>query len=130
MAAGREALRARFGQYIDERRSIVVAFSLGAILVARQLTQAPAPFTRAALIEGGFEAWSAARARQFAEAGGERLLFACAQGGCAARTRRLVPLFERAGVQCRAVSAIGAGHTYDGAVAERVAENWEWLVGE
>ncbi len=126
--AGVAALAARFGAHVDLGPILFIGFSLGAIYGAPMVQRAPARFPRVVLIEGGLGAWSTALAKRFAAAGGQRLLFACGQRDCMTRGKRLVAPFEKAGLPTRHGGDAHAGHTYDGQVAQVVADNWEWLV--
>jgi predicted esterase len=126
--AGLSALRERFGDYVDDGPLIFIGFSLGAIYGVPLIQKSPERFPRAVLIEGGLGAWSAASAKRYVKGGGQRLLIACGQLDCMARIKTLVPALERAGLPTRGGGSSRAGHTYDGPVAEVIAQNWQWLV--
>lgn len=122
------ALAARFGAHVDGGPVLFIGFSLGAIYGAPLVQRAPARFPRAVLIEGGLGAWTPATARRFSAAGGQRLLFGCGQPDCMTRSKRMIAALEKAGLPARQGGDGKAGHTYDGKVAQVVADNWEWLV--
>lgn len=127
--AGQAALTERFGDYLvdDGKTAIYAGFSLGAILGIRVLAEHAAEFPSAVLIEGGYERWTPGLIAAFAR-GGKRVLFACAQTACRNAARRLGPTFEHHGVVTELAYAPGAGHTYDGPVAEAIRERLdEWL---
>ncbi len=126
VVAGLSALHEQYPGHVDRERPVLVAFSLGAILGARLLGSPKFDFARAVLIEGGYESWSAARARALGP--GARLLFACGQAGCMASAGNAAKITARAGVETRVVSGGTAGHTYGDAVARAVGQEWEWLV--
>jgi predicted esterase len=122
------ALRQRYPDYVDPGPALFIGFSLGAIYGVSLVQKAPERFPRAVMIEGGLGAWSAAAAKRYVSAGGQRLLLACGQPDCMARVKTLGPALERAGLPTRTGGSPRAGHTYDGPVAEVVATNWDWLV--
>jgi hypothetical protein len=78
-------------------------------------------------MEGGYRDWSVARARAFADSGGKRVLIACGTKSCKEHAAAALGWLERSGIEARVV-ATSAGHTYEGAVAEAVRANFEWLV--
>ncbi len=97
--------------------------SMGSLVVARHAEE----FPYVVLIEG-FQQWSGALARSFAQRGGNAVLFACGSRECARTadvSRRAV---ERAGLRSRAEHAQGAGHTPAGQVEALVASNIPWLL--
>lgn len=127
--ASQQALRSRFEKYVAGAPPLLLAFSLGAIYAAREIVEHPRAYSAVALIEGGYEGWTVGRVRRFAEGGGKRVLFACAQTVCRNAARAALPLFAKQGAEARLGYAPGAGHTYGGEVAEVVAQHWEWLSG-
>lgn len=127
--AGSNALRDRFGAYLESGATVLVAFSLGAIYASHFVIEHADDFPRLVLIEGGFNGWSRWQVAQFAKHGGERVLIACAQTACRNAAKAAQPAFEKGGVDYRFTYAAGAGHTYDGEVARQVAEQWNWLTG-
>jgi predicted esterase len=124
------ALRARFGDYIAPGPIVYVGFSLGAILGVGIVAGDGERFSRAVLIEGGQSGWSEARAKAYAAAGGKRVLFACGQRSCRAETKAPEKLLTRAGIETKSVYGGEIGHTYDGPVAEEIAHELTWLVGD
>jgi predicted esterase len=131
VSAARAALRARFGEYLDDRAPIYVGFSQGATMGALAFVKRPADFARLVLIEGGSgesDEWTINGARAFREGGGERVLFACGRASCAAAAQRSATYLDKAGLPARVVHARGAGHTYGGAVAEVVTSALPWVL--
>ncbi|HEY6562252.1 MAG TPA: hypothetical protein VI072_33520 [Polyangiaceae bacterium] len=122
------ALAERYAAYVDPGPVVFTGFSLGAILGVSIVQSDPKRFARVVLTEGGQRGWSRATAKAFKEGGGERVLFACGQGGCVQNSGPLVTLLEKAGLSARVASGGKAGHTYDGSVARAIAENWSWLI--
>jgi pimeloyl-ACP methyl ester carboxylesterase len=107
---------------------VFTGFSLGAILGVHFVQHAPERYARVVLIEGGQAGWNRVTAKAFKAAGGERVLFACGQTGCAQSSRGLCKTLEKAELGCRVAFGGNIGHTYDGAVAKGIRENWDWLV--
>jgi predicted esterase len=124
------ALQVRFGDYVAPGPIVYVGFSLGAILGVGIVTDDADRFPRAVLVEGGLSNWSQARAKAYADAGGKRVLFACGQRSCKAESKGAEKLLGRLGVEARSVWGGDVGHTYDGPVADQVAQALPWLVSD
>jgi predicted esterase len=124
------ALRARFGAFVAEGPLLFIGFSLGAGYGAPLVQAEPERYSRAVFIEGAVSAWSVAAAKRFAKAGGKRLILACGQAGCLTQVKQLGPALTRAGLDTRVGGNANAGHTYDGAVAQVVGDNWDWLTAD
>ena len=83
IGAALAAARARYGDRMIDAPMVYTAFSQGATLAASVLTKPKsAHFARASLIEGGYHTLEDGYAAAFKKAGGERVLYTCAQGGC------------------------------------------------
>ncbi len=124
------ALRARFGAELDDRAPIYVGFSQGATMGALAFVKRPAAFARLVLIEGGVgesDEWTIDGARAFHEGGAERVLFACGRPTCFTAAQRSLTYLRKAGLEGRVVHAVGAGHTYGGAVADAVTRSLPWI---
>lgn len=113
---------------VDLHDVVYAGFSQGATMGALAIGLHPEPFTRLALVEGGFSEWDLAAARRFHAAGGARVLFACGRPVCADGARQSARWLEREGIATRLVDARGAGHTWEGAVGEGVRDAFSWLV--
>jgi len=124
------ALRARFADFVADGPLLFIGFSLGAGYGAPLVQAEPERYPRAVFIEGGVPAWSVGAAKRFAKAGGKRLILACGQAGCLTQVKQLGPALTRAGLDTRVGGSASAGHTYDGAVAQVVNDNWDWLTGD
>lgn len=122
------ALRQRLGARLDDGPALYAGYSQGATMGALMIGKHAGTFRRLVLIEGGFDAWSLSRSRDFQKAGGERVLLVCGTGHCRKRARTSVAALTRAGVQARLEHVEGGGHAYWGRVAERVAETLDWVV--
>lgn len=66
-------------------------------------------------------------AKKFADGGGRRILFACGVRSCKGKAARSAGWAEQAGVAARVEYAEGAGHTYGGAVADKVHAALDWV---
>jgi predicted esterase len=122
------AARAALGNLVDEGPIVYVGYSQGASMGALVAHRHPKVLSKLVLIEGGQHQWDVPTARAFQRGGGERVLLVCGQGGCARVARRAATWLTRAGVEARAEYATGAGHTFLGAVAERLRDSFDWLV--
>jgi pimeloyl-ACP methyl ester carboxylesterase len=125
-----EALAARFPDRVVQEGAIYAGFSQGATMGALAFSSEPAPFSTAVLIEGGAEQWTLRNARAFKAGGGRRVLFACGRRVCTDAARRSAAYLARAGIESRVVDANGAGHTYEGAVREGVAQALPFALGD
>ena len=123
--AGLTAMKERFPGYVAEGPIVFTGFSLGAILGRSIVGSAPERFSRVVFTEGGGEGWNF---KQFKQGGGLRVLFGCAQRGCAAARRANARQAERAGVEVRIADGGNIGHTYDGPVARAIQAEWNWLM--
>ena len=130
VTAAMAALRARFGELVDDRAPMYAGFSQGATMGALAFVKRPAVFARLVLIEGGSgesDEWTISGSRAFRESGGARVLFACGRASCFLAAKRTITYLDKAGVEGRVVHAAGAGHTYGGAVAEAVQGALAWI---
>ncbi|WP_437781465.1 hypothetical protein [Sorangium sp. So ce1097] len=125
--AGLAALRARFPEHVDPGPALYTGFSLGAIMGSAIAARRASLFPRLVLVEGGHDRWTAATAKAFADGGGQRVLFVCAQAGCGAAAAAAAARLEKAGVQTRVVRSKEAGHRYDGPVAEETQRALGWV---
>ncbi len=125
--AALDALGRAFAGYVDAEAMIYTGFSLGANMGSAIVRRRPGRFPRAVLVEGG-SVWAGAAASAFAKGGGARVLWACGQPGCAQASERSAALLAKAGAGGRVVHAKGAGHAYDGPVAEQIRSAFAWLV--
>ncbi|MEO7097075.1 MAG: hypothetical protein ABI175_27695, partial [Polyangiales bacterium] len=125
---GRQALAARFPDWVDQGPIVYTGFSLGAITGVAYLLRDPADAPRAVLTEGSHDRWTFAAAQAFGAKGGQRVLFACGQPSCASISRSVAKLLLAKKVDARVVHGEGVGHSYDGKVAEAIATELTWLL--
>ena len=123
--AGIDALRIVYGPLVDPGPMLYAGFSLGAILAPGIVMRDATRFPRMLLIEGGTSGWDE---HKYARDGGQRVLWACGQAGCAATATALAARFVKQSVPAKVAYAPGAGHTSGGAVAEAIHRDFDWLV--
>lgn len=110
-----------FAGYLEDDAPVWTGFSLGAIMGVAIAARRASDFPELVLVEGGVDRFGDDQARAFARGGGKRVLFACAQAGCAKPAKRRAEALEKLGVRATVVDAGAIGHTYDGPVAKAVA---------
>jgi hypothetical protein len=118
-------LRGVYAHWVDTGPMLYSGFSLGASRGASIVMPDPARFPRALLIEGGQSGWNE---RNFAEKGGQRVLFACGLPGCVGSSVPVVERFVRAGVPSKVAYGAGGGHGRGGVVADAIHADWSWFV--
>ena len=118
--------RARHAGALSDEPGVYAGFSQGATMGALMVIDHGRDFRALVLVEGGFNEWTAKRARRFRETGGDSVALICGGSGCAARAQTSAGILERAGLRARVEHAEGAGHTFLGSVAERAA----WVFDE
>ncbi len=129
------AMREKYADYLAPGPVLFTGFSLGAILALGIMERHPQQYGPVVLTEGGENGWTKARVRKiFGELGDAgssphaKVLFACGQQGCVGKSRALAKRLERYGLSVRVVLGKGAGHTYDGPVADAILGEWPFLV--
>jgi predicted esterase len=126
--ASLEALRRTLPDPSVAARGVYTGYSQGATMGALMIVSHGGTFPRLALVEGGFEGWTFARAMKFKKSGGERVLFVCGTGHCRKHATTSARALERSGVATRVVADLSAGHTYGGAVERILMDSFAWLV--
>ncbi len=129
-AALAELRKSRFSPWLREGPPVWTGFSLGAIMGVAIATRRPADFPELVLVEGGVDRFGDDAARTFVKGGGKRVLFACAQPGCARSAQKRADRLEKLGVKTAVVDAGPVGHTYDGPVAAAVARALPAFLGD
>ncbi|MDB4936037.1 MAG: hypothetical protein JWP87_3009 [Labilithrix sp.] len=116
------AVEAKYPEHVTRGAPVVyAAFSQGATMAAPLLVRNARRFPRAVLTEGGHHAFEPdGLAEQYAKAGGERVVFTCSQGGCAAAFEASRAALERADVRARVVYSGPHGHSMPPPVRESV----------
>jgi hypothetical protein len=131
--AGVAALKARFAGYVDDAAMLYTGFSLGAILGAWVITQAPARFPYAILTEGGEDKLTAQGAAAFVKGGGKRVLFGCGLRGRVGAASAAAAMLTRAGAGSKVVlGKLPDGgqyaHWYGGPVGDEEKAQLGWLL--
>jgi hypothetical protein len=121
--AGLGALAARYAAWVDRGPVVYGGYSQGSYVGTGVVMRNPALFPRVILIEGN-GAWNE---KKFAEAGGQRVLFACGTPGCEKGGLAVAARLQKAGVAARVEHSLGAGHTLGGAVEASVKESFTWV---
>jgi pimeloyl-ACP methyl ester carboxylesterase len=122
------ALASRYPDYADVGAPVLAGFSLGSYAILALAVQEPARFSRIALVEGVTDGFDDARARNFVEGGGRRVLFGCGQRGCKlAATAAAQRLAARDHLEARVVFA-PVNHTFDPPLEDAVRAEMPWLV--
>jgi predicted esterase len=126
--AGLRALKTAGPEAIDPGPVIYAGYSQGATMGALMAVLEAETFRRLVLIEGGYNQWNLASARRYKRGGGERVLFACGVKGCSRGAQKSAESLQRAQIETRIEYAPGAGHTPAGPVAERIQQQFPWLI--
>jgi predicted esterase len=123
-----EALRARFPDHVDEGPLVYSGFSLGAFQGVEVVAHDPGRTPRAVFIEGGHDPWTQDVASTFAKGGGDRVLFVTGQEANRKRAEEVSTTLRANGVATKVEHVQHAGHAYNGAVQQRIASSFDWLV--
>lgn len=125
--ASLDALEKRFADHVDLSRAVYAGFSLGSLLGVHLLAERGELFSRALLIEGGWDRWTPEHARAYREKGGERVLFACGETTCPREARATAARLTAGGLLAEVVVGEGEGHRYGGHVTEAIEARFAWL---
>ncbi len=126
--AGLAALRARYPDYVAAGPVAYVGFSLGAIFGPGAVPRIEGGVSQVALVEGGYDGWTASRGRAFRARGGTRILFVSGQSANAAAARRAIARLAGTGVETLTLHAPAAGHSYGGGLVHRLPAAFDALV--
>lgn len=127
LAASLEKVRSAHGARLSPPY-VYVGYSQGATMGALAIQGKATPITGLLLVEGGLEGWTFERSREFRDAGGTRVYFACGTPSCNTKANKLLSTLEKAGLDAKLGYAEGAGHTPLGAVEGHVREGLRWLL--
>ncbi|HWO14036.1 MAG TPA: hypothetical protein VNN80_31245, partial [Polyangiaceae bacterium] len=123
-----ESFEAAYADRILPESYVYAGYSQGATMGALMLPPHAGRFKRVLLVEGGFADWPLASARRFTQSGGERVAFVCGVATCHRGAEQSAQILTRADSLALSKYAPGAGHTYSGAVADRIREALPWLL--
>jgi poly(3-hydroxybutyrate) depolymerase len=129
LRAGLAALKARYGAHVAPSPVLLIGYAEGAAVAADLARQEPAFFARVALVNGN-PAWlTPSAAKIFAERGGKRMLFFCADADadCDATGVERALLLTRAGVAAKSVTA-DVGPYLDQRFTDALRKQVPWLV--
>jgi len=137
-ALGREVMAARaaaiaaFGARLDSKGALYAGYSQGATMGAlflHELAETPerGAFARLVLLDGGWLEWTRELSRKEHESGLARVVLVCGQARCAREGKQRIGWMEQAGLPVRFEYAQGAGHTWGGAVADKLRGSLAWL---
>jgi len=112
---------------IASEGGVYAGFSQGSSFGSAMIARHGGSFPQLALIEG-FQRWNIPRARAFAKAGGQRVLFACGTKECNAAATESARWLNKSGVDARVLFAAGAGHTPLDSVMQQVQGSLPWLL--
>jgi pimeloyl-ACP methyl ester carboxylesterase len=126
--AGLAALRAAYPDRIATGPTVLIGFSLGAIIAARLAVEEPARFPRLLLVEGAHAVFTPEAVRRFARRGGSGVVFGCGSRGCGLAARRICSLLRREKLECAEVTVPGLGHTYTDPIPSRARGSFDRLV--
>lgn len=131
----REAAIAAFGPRIDPERAIYTGYSQGGqmgALFLHELANTPerGAFAYLILVDGGWMEWTRDIAQKEHASGMRGVAVVCGQARCAREAKQRVGWMEASGLPVRLEYAQGAGHTWGGAVAEKVEGVLDWLLAD
>ena len=126
LRAALASLKAKFGKHVGQA-AVIAGFGRGADHAVPILLEDPAFFSRGLFVAGGYSAWSAGAATRFMAAGGQRVLWLCADSDCRESGRRNVAVSRGRGLGARLERAPKVARL-DAAVARAIGEHWSWLV--
>jgi len=127
LRAALAALKARFGAYVAPSPVLLIGYAEGAAVAADLARQEPAFFARVALVNGNPARLTPSAAKIFAERGGKRVLFFCAEAECDASGVERALLLTRAGVAAKSVKA-EVGPYLDQRFTDALRGQVPWLV--
>lgn len=95
-------VRDKYGAYVQPKELAMVGVGEAAAESAVPIVRsAPESFTRVALLDGGFKAWSNVDSARFAAAGARAFLARCLRPSCRADAKRVVVTLKSAGTATR-----------------------------
>ena len=127
LRAGLAALKARYGAHVAPSPVLLIGYAEGAAVAADLARQEPAFFARVALVNGNPARLTPSAAKIFAERGGKRMLFFCADDECDANGVERALLLTRAGVPAKSVKA-DVGPYFDRRFSDALRKQVPWLV--
>lgn len=127
LRAALAALKARYGAHVAPSPVLLIGYAEGATVAAYLARQEPAFFARVALVNGDPAQLTPSAAKIFAERGGKRMLFFCADAACDANGVARALLLTRVGLAAKSVKA-EVGPYLDQRFTDALREQVPWLV--
>ena len=127
LRAGLGALKARYGAHVAPSPVLLIGYAEGAAVAADLARQEPSFFARVALVNGDPARVTPSAAKIFAERGGKRMLFFCAEAECDARGVERALLLTRVGLAAKSVKA-EVGPYLDQNFTDALRAHVPWLV--
>jgi pimeloyl-ACP methyl ester carboxylesterase len=127
LRAGLAALKARYGAHVAPSPVLLIGYGEGAAVAADLARQEPAFFARVALVNGNPAVLTPSAVKIFAERGGKRMLFFCADAECDANGVERALLLTRTGLAAKSVKA-AVGPYLDQRFTDALREEVPWLV--
>ena len=127
LKAALTALKKRFGAHVAGEPVMIAGTALGAVQAVALLRQAPRFFSRVVLARGGANAWSGGVSVWFAQGGGKRVLFACADAACRDDAQRHVSSIRSGGADARVAWAEAGTRDVTLRLADAIRKEWTWL---
>lgn len=124
------AVRAKYGAWMNDAPMVYAAFSQGANLAGPVLsTLNHGRFVRAQLTEGGYQALAdRSAARAYEKNGGTRVLYTCAQSGCAGSYGASKATLSQVGIEPRIEAVSPFGHSMTPQVRTSINAALPWLI--
>lgn len=123
------AVKARYGDYVNETSRVYAGFSQGAILSEPTLLAVPGRFEAAVFAEGGYDVLARPSfGASYRAVGGERLLIVCGGPACFGRGRRSLPALERSGLRVWLRGDASAGHNLNDRMQVSLRAAWPEFV--
>jgi poly(3-hydroxybutyrate) depolymerase len=127
LRAGLAALKARFGKHVAAGAIVLVGYAEGAAVVADLAPQEPSFFARVALVNGNPLALSSIASKTFAERGGKRALFFCADAACDDSATQRALWLSRGGVATK-IARGAVGPYLDAPFVDALRGEMAWLI--
>ncbi|MGC4066273.1 MAG: hypothetical protein QM784_16870 [Polyangiaceae bacterium] len=96
-------LKRRFGEYVTAEGLVLIGVRSGAEDTAAMTRASEGFFTRVALIDGGFESWSAVDSASFARKANARALLICSSERCQLDATRVTASLRASGADTRLI---------------------------
>jgi poly(3-hydroxybutyrate) depolymerase len=127
LRAALAALKARFGAHVAPSPILLIGYAEGAAVAADLARQEPSFFARVALVNGNPTAFTSSGTKIFAERGGKRVLFFCANDQCEDDGSQRALLLTRVGAAAKSVKR-DVGPYLDQRFVDALRKEVPWLL--